>query len=185
MEKGPIGLNFINIINNNNIITDNEFLSMDNDLTFAILMMKILDPHIKFITVSEYREKYKNRLHPQGTNLLSNRGWDPISSHCGKYDIRDNWSGYITFEGIDDNENELDHFMGPSPEKLRYWFQTFFNYHILSYVSEFPFHNEVFYDNSEFYLNKLQLISKKLSSRDSVTTLLNSIKDVLINDIYN
>lgn len=178
MENNSLGLNFVNIINKNNN-TESEYLSIDCDITLAILMMKILNPYIKFVKVSEYKEKYKNRLHPQITNLLCNRGWEPYSSHCGKYNIRDNWSGHITFEGIDDNAEGLENFMGPSPEKLRFWFQTQFYSDISSYISQLP-------DGSEkFYKIKLQKIYKKLSSRDSITTLLNSINDVLINNIYN
>lgn len=182
MEEMVVGSNFMSIINEYNTSIDDKYLSIECDLTFAILIMKILEPTIKFITVNEYKDKYKNRLHSQMSNLLSDG--TIYTSSRGKYNVKDNWAGYITFEGIDDNENKLNNFMGPSPEKLRFYFQTKFHNYISSYISKYPFEDKKYIGNKDFFREKLQLIFKKLSSHDDIVTLLNSIKDILINKLY-
>ena len=174
-----------------------NFYNINNDLTYAIFMIKLLEPKISFLKVKDYMNIYNIgpenlsfprrvpcewsppeylRVHPVKLNLHSFKCVQPYSD-----DIWNNWNGHITFTGIDDFKvtDEKNNWVGPSPIKLRYYLQKT----ILDECAKELISKDLWY-KTQLY-EQLQKLISKIDSSENFNKLLNSIKDVIYNDLID
>ena len=213
-----------------------ENLELKNDLSFAIFMIKLLSPKIKFMKIKDYIDQnniviqstrgsdgkttdiYTIDVNPntdertrrkQGTMipmgddespkyLQTIRKYTPPHHHIGTmtghWTIVDTWKGHITFSGIDDlqDSSNKDKWQGPSPNKLRFYLQKTLLDDIAKEFLEENIKPTFAYaaaglpppSPSTKVLNELlNTIIDKINSKEKLDILLNSIKDVIFEDL--
>ena len=154
------------------------FLDLNLDLPFAKFMMELLKPSVTFMKVEDYIKKHhiKSFSDSKGFKFLRLDG----------YFVPDNlylaecWAGNITFSGIDDNNNKD----GPNPVKLRFYLQKTLLDEINKEYFQLISRAKVGMMEQTKLHEVLNIIIEKTDSSEKITRLLNSISDILIQDLF-
>ena len=153
-----------------------DFLDLNLDLPFAKFMIELLRPSVEFMKVEDYiridkiTTKDNKKVERKSPGFFLNHN----TRENGKYN-NDHWLGNITFKGIYDG-----HKHGPSPTQFRYYLQKV----ILNEINSEFFSQKVTVHQRELLFDLLNSIIENTNSTEKITLLLNSISDIIVEDLF-
>ena len=153
-----------------------DFLDLNLDLPFAKFMIELLRPSVEFMKVEDYIRGDKITTKDNKKVERKSPGFFLNCQTCenGKYN-NDHWLGNITFKGIYDG-----HKHGPSPTQFRYYLQKV----ILDEINSEFFKQIMTTHEQETLFNLLNRIIENTNSSKKITILLNSISDIIVEDLF-
>ena len=153
-----------------------DFLDLNLDLPFAKFMIELLRPSVEFMKVEVYIKN--DKITTEDNKKVERKSPGFFLNHNTRVNSKynnDHWLGNITFKGIYDG-----HKHGPSPTQFRYYLQKV----ILDEINSEFFKQNMTVHQQETLFNLLNRIIENTSSTKKITLLLNSISDIIVEDLF-